>query len=300
MARIRYLKPDFFTDEDIGKLSFEVRLLYQGLWVNADKEGRLEDRPQSLKTKIFPYDEVDIEAGLKRLEEIKAYSNQPFIHRYTSEGFRYIQIINWHKHQKPHHTEKCSEIPEPPTLPLFTEKTKKHINNKSLNNNLNIKSSLNLNQLEASTELNNSYITVKEPLSTSTITEKIIKSWEKLNLPKDKKQIVPSEILAIERVISGLMLDTKEPIPESELLIAIENYGKALSLPNSQSYPHKLYNFLQKHVKKYVSWAFDINAHDKDFFEDKKNQKQFKENINGNVSNNRSNITGEPTVEFIR
>ena len=40
MARIRYLKPDFFKDEDIKELSFEARLFYQGLWVQADREGR--------------------------------------------------------------------------------------------------------------------------------------------------------------------------------------------------------------------------------------------------------------------
>ena len=61
MARIRYLKPDFFKDEDIKELSFETRLFYQGLWVQADRDGRGEDRPERLKIEIMPYDEIDAE-----------------------------------------------------------------------------------------------------------------------------------------------------------------------------------------------------------------------------------------------
>jgi len=49
MARIRSLKPDFFKDEDLAVLPFEARLLFEGLWCYADKEGRLEDRPKYLK-----------------------------------------------------------------------------------------------------------------------------------------------------------------------------------------------------------------------------------------------------------
>src|SRR3990167_7392881 len=111
MSRIRYLKPDFFKDEDLAKLPFEIRLLFAGLWNFADKEGRLEDRPSRLKAEIFPYDPVDVEKGLKLLTREKQSSHKPFIVRYEIEGQRFIQILNWEKHQKPHHTEKESVIP---------------------------------------------------------------------------------------------------------------------------------------------------------------------------------------------
>lgn len=159
MARIRYLKPDFFTDEDVGKLPFHVRLFYQGLWVLADKEGRIEDRPQKLKISIFPYDDINAEECLQELTNVKQYSGQPFIHRYTCDGQRYIQIINWHKHQKPHHTEKDSNIPAPPEFPLFENSNE----NNNIKSNLNLKS--NLNQLKASTKLNNRSLTVKDRLN---------------------------------------------------------------------------------------------------------------------------------------
>jgi len=114
MARIRYLKPDFFKDEDIKELPYEARLFYQGLWVQADREGRGEDRPERLKIEIMPYDEVDAEEIMWLLAHHKKNGKRPFIVRYEIDGEKYYQIINWQKHQKPHKTERNSDIPPPP------------------------------------------------------------------------------------------------------------------------------------------------------------------------------------------
>ncbi len=111
MARIRYLKPEFFTDEDLCSLPYQTRLAFEGLWCYADKAGRLEDRPKFLKISIFPYDNVDMEKQLDSLTCPK-----PFINRYKVEGKRYIQIVNWEKHQRPHHTERESFFPPAPPI----------------------------------------------------------------------------------------------------------------------------------------------------------------------------------------
>ena len=39
VARIRTIKPDFFTSEDIVVLTPWARLLYIALWCEADREG---------------------------------------------------------------------------------------------------------------------------------------------------------------------------------------------------------------------------------------------------------------------
>lgn len=119
MPRIRYLKPEFFSDEDLGELSFQTRITFEGLWCYADKEGRLEDRPKFLKAMIFPYDDIDMEVELGLLSQAKS-NGMPFIQRYKNGNGKYIQIIQWQKHQKPHHTEKESIFP-PPTkiLPIY-------------------------------------------------------------------------------------------------------------------------------------------------------------------------------------
>lgn len=105
MARSRNIKPGFFTNEDLVELNFGTRLLFAGLWTLADREGRLEDRPKKIKIGVFPADNVDVDAMLQELHEAK------FIVRYEVNGSRYVQIVNWSKHQNPHHTEKASEIP---------------------------------------------------------------------------------------------------------------------------------------------------------------------------------------------
>jgi len=114
--RIRYLKPEFFKDEHIKDLPFEVRLFYQGLWIMADRSGRLEDRPERLKAEIMPYDKIDVNKLLDLLAKPKNDTYRPFIIRYKVDGEKYIQIIKWDKHQKPHHTEKPSSIPPAPPL----------------------------------------------------------------------------------------------------------------------------------------------------------------------------------------
>jgi hypothetical protein len=149
MARIRYLKPDFFKDEDLAEHSYWVRLLFAGLWNIADKEGRLEDRVKRIKVDIFPYDNVDIEKGLQELSKPKNNSKKPFIQRYDVNGDKYIQIVNWHKHQRPHHTEQESRIPPAPPMEKGIEKGME----KGMEN-----------QLKGSKELRNGEGTVKQPL----------------------------------------------------------------------------------------------------------------------------------------
>jgi len=107
MARIRYLKPDFFFDEDLTELPYEHRLAFSGLWCYADRKGRLEDSPKKLKAVIFPYGKENMD---KILDDL---TKKPFIVRYQANGKKYLQIVNFEEHQKPHHTEKESTIPPP-------------------------------------------------------------------------------------------------------------------------------------------------------------------------------------------
>jgi hypothetical protein len=153
MPRIRYLKPEFFDDEDLGGLPPLVRIFYAGLWCWSDKEGRLQDRPKRLKADILPYDDADADQFLSILAKPKAGSGQPFIHRYESGGQRYIQIIAWDQHQKPHHTEKESTIPAPPDPKESSPQTPLEERSKGMGK---------IKQLNPSTELSNGEITVKE------------------------------------------------------------------------------------------------------------------------------------------
>lgn len=112
MSRSRNIKPGFFKNEAIAELPYEFRLLFIGLWCEADREGRLEDRPVKLKMSLFPADALDVNAGLCALQE------SGFIFRYESSGKKYIQVVEFKKHQNPHFREQMSQIPSPESLGL--------------------------------------------------------------------------------------------------------------------------------------------------------------------------------------
>lgn len=107
MARARNIKPGFFTNDELADVDPIGRLLFIGLWTMADREGRLEDRPRRIKAEVLPYDDADVDMLLKSLEE------SGFILRYTVGNDRYIQVLNFDKHQNPHMKEPASTIPAP-------------------------------------------------------------------------------------------------------------------------------------------------------------------------------------------
>src|SRR3990172_7334089 len=107
MARARLLKPGFFTNHMLGQFPLAARLLFEGLWCVSDREGRVADCPPRLKVEILPYDRVNIDRLLDLLQE------HGFIIRFVSGSERFIQVINFHKHQSPHMREPASTIPAP-------------------------------------------------------------------------------------------------------------------------------------------------------------------------------------------
>ena len=108
MARARNIKPGFFKNELLAEMPPETRLLFMGLWCLADREGRFEDRPKKIKMELFPCDSFSIEDSLALL------AKDGFLLRYEVDGKRYAQVVNFTKHQMPHHKEVPSDIPAPP------------------------------------------------------------------------------------------------------------------------------------------------------------------------------------------
>lgn len=108
MARSRNIKPGIMENEKLADLSYSHRLLFIYLWMLADKEGRLEDRPKRIKVQAFPYDtDLNIDEMLNDL------ARTGFILRYTCAEYHIIQVINFLKHQAPHVREKPSDLPSP-------------------------------------------------------------------------------------------------------------------------------------------------------------------------------------------
>ncbi len=106
MARARNIKPSIMENEDLAELPPVARLLFIYLWMLADREGRLEDRPKRIAGRALPYDrEVDVDDLLNQL------AGSGFITRYTVGEMAIIQVNNFAKHQSPHVRETASELP---------------------------------------------------------------------------------------------------------------------------------------------------------------------------------------------
>lgn len=96
MARIRNIKPEFFTSETVAELPLRARLTWIGLWTHCDNHGRARDNVKIIKGALWPLDDVsneDVEEDLSTLAKLGR------IVRYTVSGKRYLVITNWGEHQ---------------------------------------------------------------------------------------------------------------------------------------------------------------------------------------------------------
>lgn len=111
-ARIRQLKPDVFFDEELWALidahpDLHLLQAFEGLWCQADREGRFEWRPAMLKSQILPYWGGDFERPLEMLRRAG------FIVRYEVGGRAYGLVRSFHRHQRPNNREPESTLPPP-------------------------------------------------------------------------------------------------------------------------------------------------------------------------------------------
>lgn len=120
MARARLMKPGFFKNEDLGKLSPLARLCFTGLWTLADREGRLEERPERIKAELFPYEKRLTVPAVSRM--LRTLADSGFVVRYGNNGHRYLAIPKFLEHQHPHHREPASKLPAPPTRRVDVKK----------------------------------------------------------------------------------------------------------------------------------------------------------------------------------
>ena len=96
MARNRMIKPKFWDDTKIGRLTRDARLLYIGLWNFSDDIGVVIGDSIWLKSKIFPYDQIQIQQFEKWMNELVING---FICLLSYKGERFIYLPNFTRHQ---------------------------------------------------------------------------------------------------------------------------------------------------------------------------------------------------------
>lgn len=96
MARIRTVKPEFWTDGRMVSLSPWARLFYIGTWNFAlCDRGHLPDDPMGLKLKILPADPVD---PSELIDELLGQGR--LLRKVTADGRTYLHILRLPDHQK--------------------------------------------------------------------------------------------------------------------------------------------------------------------------------------------------------
>ena len=109
MARIRTIKPEFWSDPTMAAMPFEARLLYVGMWNFADDHGAIDDDPDRIAALVFPRDVtidvgalVDLLVAAECLDRCIAEDGRPF-----------LLVRSWERHQRISH-RAASEYTDKP------------------------------------------------------------------------------------------------------------------------------------------------------------------------------------------
>jgi len=117
--RSRNIKPGFYKNEDLAECSCWARLIFPGLWMMADKNGVLENRPKRIKAELLPFDSVEIEPLIDELEA------RMLVVRFEKNGASCLWIPGFSKHQSPHYSEKSIGILPPDKQEIAGEQERK-------------------------------------------------------------------------------------------------------------------------------------------------------------------------------
>lgn len=93
MARIRTIKPEFWTDDKITECSLSARLLFIGIWNFSDDAGNLDRSAKQIKARVFPVDNVDCESLIKEL------ITHGLLTEYSVSDKKYLHIPGFADHQ---------------------------------------------------------------------------------------------------------------------------------------------------------------------------------------------------------
>lgn len=113
MARIRSIKPEFWTSEQVVDCSPIARLLFIGMLNFADDRGVLKNRPRTIKSQVFPEDDTIGSTVVRQL--LDELVNNGLVGMFVSQDVEYIHILAFTKHQRI--DRPTYKYPPPPKSP---------------------------------------------------------------------------------------------------------------------------------------------------------------------------------------
>ncbi len=114
MARARFIRPEFFTDEKVGGLPYGARILFAGIWCHSDLRGVFEHSARQLRVLVFPFDE-GLTSGTVD-EWLTQLGTAGMVLRFEAEGKPWGVVRRWIDHQdiSTREIEIGTRKPEPP------------------------------------------------------------------------------------------------------------------------------------------------------------------------------------------
>lgn len=117
MPRIRTVKPEFWNDQKIARLSYQARLMFIGSWNLADDVGVLIWHPLYIQSELFKYDQIPLKTIKKWMREI---TDMGMIYPFDAKAERWGLIVNFKKHQRVNNPSKArNPYPNPEELQAF-------------------------------------------------------------------------------------------------------------------------------------------------------------------------------------
>jgi hypothetical protein len=113
VARIRTIKPEFWSDDTITECSLSARLLFIGIWNFADDAGNLDRSHKQIKTRVFPLDNINCEP---LIIELLAHG---LLIEYSVSDKKYLHIPGFTTHQ-------LINRPSKPVVPGYEASLKTH------------------------------------------------------------------------------------------------------------------------------------------------------------------------------
>jgi hypothetical protein len=100
MARIRSIKPEFWTSEQVAECSPNARLLFIGMWNFCDDQGIHPASVKTLKMQIFPGDSFSL-SDIENMVIELMHQKLLFFYQANDKGYWYVTGWNHQKIDKP-------------------------------------------------------------------------------------------------------------------------------------------------------------------------------------------------------
>ncbi|GDZ35091.1 hypothetical protein MCC02031_17900 [Bifidobacteriaceae bacterium MCC02031] len=106
--RIRTIRPEFYSSESVGFMTWQARLVFINLWSYVEDNGVNLDNPRLFRGQCMPYDDSVLDDIEDAFAELEQYGS---IIRYELDGKRLIFIPGFEKWQNIQRPGTCHYLP---------------------------------------------------------------------------------------------------------------------------------------------------------------------------------------------